>query len=151
MEPKHKNALLVIASILAVMAFSALMLDLAKASPHPTQDPSALIGAWTDSIRKNDKQALTSLACVPDATLSLKAESVRDILASSTSMRLISTTEYPDVSTTKAEIEIGLAYAVRGKSAYDMVVLINSTGNGYCVLGFALDRAIWPQRQQAQE
>ncbi|MDX9993500.1 MAG: hypothetical protein RBS68_15770 [Anaerolineales bacterium] len=151
MENKHKTALLVIIVALGLMSFSALTFDLTSRPPDPTRDQGALINAWMDSIRAGDHESLAALACFPDAALKVQTESIRDILDASISTRLISTTEYPESAATKTQSYIILSREVREKNAYEIAILVISSERRYCVLGFALDRAFWPQRQQAQE
>ena len=149
MTPKQKKALIILAALLALMTLVAVITDIATTNPPQNQDD--LINDWVQSIRQSDTEALSSLACAPDSAISNEAETAREILAVTVSTRTISITEYPEVSTTRVQSEISISQAVNGKTIHEMIILVSSFGQKYCVLGFALDRAFWPRRQQAQE
>lgn len=149
MEPKQKKALIIIAALFALMTLAAVTIDLTATAPPQSAD--ALISAWVQALRQSDSETLVNLACAPDAAINSEAEIAREILAVTVSTRTLSTTAYPDISITRVQSEINLSQAVNGKTIHEMIVLVRSSGQEYCVWGFALDRAFWPRRQQAQE
>jgi hypothetical protein len=153
-----KIAAILLVVFLGVLAFAALQTDKSISASVSVSAPHIEINnAWMSAIRNRNIEALNAMTCHPSEQNAKAIEreilSINDMINQTAIMRLSEVEkERQDTRTIKIATTFQLRSEVNGQTDYTALLLVNSSTHHYCVMGFVLDKAVWPRRQtQAQE
>lgn len=158
MTQNLKIAVIFLVVFLGILAFAALQTDRALSDSVSVSAPHIEINnAWMSAVRNRDFEALNALTCHPSEQNAKAIEkeilSINDMITRTAIMRLSEVEkERQDTRTIKIATTFQLRSEVNGQADYTALLLVNSSTHHYCIMGFVLDKAVWPRRQtQAQE
>lgn len=151
-QKKGIVALIVFLASISITALATHVSDPpAVAAPHVEVN-----NAWMSAVQNRDYATLNELTCHPSdrniATIRSQVDSVADILNASDRMFLVEAKEEnSETRTIVIRTRFELRRDVRGSSEYTGGILVNTSTQNYCVIGFVLDSAFWPPRKQSQD
>jgi hypothetical protein len=154
---KYQNTLYAALIVTALVVMAITLTAGIKTAPATVTAPHVEINeAWMHAMRLRDYEAMNNLTCHPSERTKRDIEAqVNKISAivNQTSNMQLTEVAHPDLATqtVKVTTTLELLSDVGGKSTYAAAILLNTSTSQYCVIGFALDRAFWPSREQVQE